>query len=1392
MITSLKITVGRSKFFLILLVSIISITFLQNVYALNINPEEITIGEIVYFEKSVCTTGRNPVLFIQEPSGRFVKNPDYANISVERLERCGGISNPRYIQSISGNVSITDEMESGEYKIFVRMTRQLTDFVYSGSLFLNYENWKYSFEKEINWNQENFNDSEWSIGTMPFGDSRLLPNTNTQWREHNKIYLRKTIHLEEYTQANLRMFAENKVTCYVNGERVGEHRSISALETKACNVNGRYQVYRDGLMMSSTEGYKGILFLGISKYLTPGENIIACVAEVEEEFYSRTTCSYIGGRRRCRTSRYPGRQFVDVEFAPLKQNEIFWSYNSNNWERLDSKSSIYWEYQCVRRYVRDRVTALRYVQTKRWSGPWQWNELDLTNDDVFYSKAEQFHWAITTDRRRSYWGLDVFDRTTYTRKWVWADEEINMLLRLVSITEPYCFVNEERINLYNYNTDYWNYISEIKLKEGVNLLTCRINPSTFDIFDINKTGFPGQLEITNVDIKIEDNFAKIKVHLDNTSNPETQVGVFLDLTRDNITTTKFAEITSADVSLEKREKDYFYDFIERIIIPKKYESINATRPIRAFDNNWNSFSEVQNRRNSAQFDEIYDISHLIENQSLELTEIRFRYKARRNTEIYLFNHKIDDFEKVFADSTSSIYTRNFEIENFSNYISDENTIKVRTKLLHSSGRYYESELILRGLEKKQEYYLQIISSSSTTIPIEIEPGTYNLTISAVDSITGNQAIYFAELEINQTGIIDKNTTYLKGNIGFFPIVEEQKESKSRDLNTPTILLTATIATASASAGAYIYSSKGKSSSLTVKKIDTSIANVDKIISNLNNYQAYKTHSNNRTFFQKWNEKYETYKKNIEIREKEKARIEAIRKEMIRKEKERKLRMKQESGILVNNFITSLTGLSAQEQTKAIDNFLNVHLNQKKGTLHGEHIWHLRDINQDINEHISKTEAQQRAEAEARARAESQAKQAAQSNQSLFNPIFFGQNPLQNQQQITHNQQQENNSWWNNFKGAASGLAKFAGIGIQNTVNTYVGIGSSLISGNIKGAAQDWYNHSKEGATFLGSVVKENWKDIAVAAGVGVTAGAIIGFTGGLGAPIAKVVVGAAVSAGAFNIGKKYSEPLNKLNNAKDKDEIDRLYNKLRREMTGDTIKIGVGVAGAKFSYGVNKNYIKPTISGNINGVDISKLSYKERWNIATNWKNWEPGINQLKYADNINEISFVKGTSADYWARHFDSGNVRLNYAILSKNPRVLEVVSSHEAIENMIYSKHGVRYFLDELGRPDYGKQETIVESINMEKLGESKFKEQFLESIRFEINDLNKKIPQSGGVEIIDISVKQQAKNLAVLKNIDIKTYNELNNILMRVDNYDQILSLSRRYDNVFNNDWSFLIGE
>jgi len=324
--------VARSNSFLLVIV-LLSVCSFSTAFAdpqLNFSSNYIDPGETIHFNGTFCgrfTTAYYGV-FIKEPSHRYNFYPDYINITINRTDSCGGY-NSNFI--VNGSITIPNDFVSGEYELVIDFTRRLNDYVYTFPFKVgnSSKEWKSTQSYPGNdWYEEGYNDTDWNSGFMPFGNPNLFPgNTNGTWYD-NQIYVRKEIYLDEYTQANLKMFAENSVECYVNGNYVGNHESLHALESGNCYNNVYVYDNRDVTATDDDYRYYGIKYVDVSKYLKPGKNVIACNAQIWNDIFVRRVSN--------RRYYYPGRQFLDVEFTPLQKNETRWTTGLSNKERNTS------------------------------------------------------------------------------------------------------------------------------------------------------------------------------------------------------------------------------------------------------------------------------------------------------------------------------------------------------------------------------------------------------------------------------------------------------------------------------------------------------------------------------------------------------------------------------------------------------------------------------------------------------------------------------------------------------------------------------------------------------------------------------------------------------------------------------------------------------------------------------------------------------------------------------------------------------------------------------------------------------------------------------------------------------------------------------------------------
>ena len=915
---------GAFKKYSFLAMVIISLIVIQSAHAdVFFNNSHPTPGDTISFSGKIwiCDNGYHRVL-IKEPSGRYIPHPDFLNVSIVYA----GKQNYCYkLYNISGKINVNKDFVPGNYSLVFDFTSSLSDYVVEHSFTVgNYTPiWKYQTSYPGgNWNGEVFDDSSWQSGFMPFGNPNLFPqNINTSWT-NSIIYLRKDFYLDSFTQANLKMFAENNVECWVNGHDVGNHESIHALKTDDCYRN-IIAYYGDAKVQATESGYRynGVKFVDISKYLRPGKNVIACRAEIFNNVYRNG--------RLYHWTYYPGRQFVDVEFLPLQQQGIFWTQNMYNynvqhyWNSPNVlQTSYYWEYQCET--VGHGHTYNRYVKTKDWYGSWQWNNVDITDDSTFYAKPEHFNWDNDYNDKTIYWGTSPFNgHLTYFRKWIWSDKNEYAVLKLSATKKPTCYLNGKQINVEPYNTSYWNYYFDIRLNQGANLLACSENPSQFSIFDLATSGFDGKLRISNVSVENSDDGINLSVELKNLAHPEVQLLLGVDV--DNNSYTK--KVSSAQISTEDDLQNlnvlYSQDWFENII-SVNYKNVSYGN--RASDRDWGTYAYLRNR-NRMQIEKTYQLS-----PNLTLNKLKFKYKYEGEISVYFYNYKTNNFEYITTSKNQNPTTSILEVPNATDYVSPDGNVKFKVNVMkgqfsqcnswgcyvtYSNAYYYEDELYAKGIQAVYANFTRINSNTNVNLFVPLEPGAHNITVSAIDLIDGDIDIFSSKFNI-----LAKPAE----KVGFLPVGgNSQQDSDIKAGNGNVIIIAATSAIASASV-AIAYLAKGKSTSL--KRLETSLSKAEKIVSRLEGYRSTSLKRNKYLFFKSISDKYALFKEHLDQREREEKRVEGIREYLRELERQAKLKFNKWSSKIVHKLLMGLSG-SNEKKIRQIDEFLSGHeLNYK--------------------------------------------------------------------------------------------------------------------------------------------------------------------------------------------------------------------------------------------------------------------------------------------------------------------------------------------------------------------------------------------------------------------------------------------------------------------------------
>ncbi len=1156
-----------NRFLLLVLISVIYLSVANAGIVFN-NTHPMP-GETISFSGDISIS-KSPYyrVLLKEPSGRYAINQNCVNLDVN-------YDNNKREYHINGTIKISKDFAPGEYSLVFDFTHYLSDTIKKYDFVVGdySDGWRYTQSYPgANWNKEEFDDSRWSIGHAPFANPSLFPGyANTYWTS-NTIYLRKDVYLNNFTQANLKMFAENTVNCWVNGHSVGGNSGISALRTGNCY--GKDWVYYGSRLVeavSDSYEYKGIKFVDISKYLKPGKNIIACRAEVYNDVYR--ICVYWPN---CRY--YPGRQFADVEFLPLQKGEIFWTkygaHTASNWYSPNLRQeSTYFEYSCSE--VGTTHTSHVYTHTKNWIGKWQWNSKGLTDDTTFYIKPEHFNWNSDYNHRTIYWGSSPFNGgVTLFRKWIWSDKNKYAILKLSVTKTPHCYINGKHVNLELYNTPYWNYYSDVKLNKGLNLIACQEAPSTFSIFDLTTSGFDGKLKISNVSVKNLDNGVKLNIKLENLAHPEVQSLIVVDV--DNDTYTK--EINLSHVFYQDVTQNINISYLPGWIVNNHFiSSINASYGGRANDKNWDTYAYLRNL-NSMRFEKEYTLA-----PNLTLDTLKIKYKFEGELTLYVYNYNTHTFDNVSTSKSESPIIKVVDVPNATNYVSSHGKVKLRMDVkkgqflrcysgrcypYYSNAYYYEDEIYAKGMQSVYTNFTKIKSYENTEMFIPLNSGNYSITISAIDLIDNDTDIFRSNFEL---------ALPTANKIGFIPLTGNSNGKDSSHSKEGLIIVAAASAIASASA-AVSYLSRGKSTSL--KRIETSLSKVDNILSRLQQYRSDSINENKFAFFKMLSGKYTAFKKHMRERWKEEERVKAIREYLIELEEKAKREEKEWFSKETAKLVGKLSG-SYEHQIRQIDKFLSGHdvdYEDAKRLLHireklfGMIFGIARDDVSDLVRKFAKKIGLKnyvnlgRWSDQLRLIIDDPTLRSKFSEFLSEQSYIPGENSNDNSYGDSGNSHDVNEEggddfhfWLDEFTGAFGGLTKYMKLSFKDLINKYTDIGSSLLKGDIISVFRKWFSYSKEDIKSLVTIIKNNYKEIILSFIAGLVAGAIIATTGGLGTPLALTISAAILSAGAIQLGKKYSEPLNELNNAQTDEEIESAYNNLRNMISGDVIVISTGI-----------------------------------------------------------------------------------------------------------------------------------------------------------------------------------------------------------------------------------------
>jgi len=484
----------------------------------NYNPAP---GEMVYFNYTTKYSYTSYRYLLGEPSGAYIENPSYVSATKTSINSSYSL--------INGSIAIPQDANSGTYYFVINEYRWPSESVDSVKFNVNHDDsWRYTiYSPNSNWTNLTFNDSAWQTGETPFADPKqFADHYNTDW--HNDvIYVRKVINLDNYTEASLRFMAENNVQCWVNGQFIGQQTdNVYALNLENCYAKtGNYYTKNYGwveLYYDDAYDYRGSQDIEISKYLKPGQNIIACKAWTEDNVFEK----------------YPGRSYLDVKFMPLGKDDIQWSTSTSVrnyfYKNSFAINGTYSEYSC--KWTTGNPRYLSFKLDPNLNSDWRWSEKPVTDNSFFFGDPYHYtHNFDSSDNNLKVGEVPYNGSTTYLRTWFWSDANGTKTLKISDTKIPTCYLNEQQLNLSNYNHAYWKYSTNVNLKQGLNLLACKSASATANQFDYQIAEVNGQLKITDVLVDGDSELIFTPI-IENANHPEADLGIVMQIDHENETT----------------------------------------------------------------------------------------------------------------------------------------------------------------------------------------------------------------------------------------------------------------------------------------------------------------------------------------------------------------------------------------------------------------------------------------------------------------------------------------------------------------------------------------------------------------------------------------------------------------------------------------------------------------------------------------------------------------------------------------------------------------------------------------------------------------------------------------------------------------------------------------
>lgn len=484
----------------------------------NLSSYKVNPGDTVYFNATILYGDCNKVrttpsgdywiycrhypvrIFIQDLNGAFIEPPNAIFKEVKSYYR----GDDEY-SIYQGSFKIPEKWVPADYKFYINHDYYAEQCSATNGCKASSTNWR-NGESSVgfsingnsslypNWQIEVYGDKYWRNATLPAGDSHHF-GTNVFSYFDKSAAFQTSFFVSKFVDTDIAIAAENVLSCSINGNVFASSEQWNQLTIdQSCaeggTINGylapngdRIHVYCD----DQTVQYGGELRFKLNNYLKSGINTIYCSVNIDKYFYEINRLEY------------PGRAYFDANFKIIEPSEIKWTTDSvKNWW-----TSAYDD------------------------ANWKWGELPVKDSTPY--RSEPFY--IDNAGHVDHYVVKPYNgQTTYFRKLIWSNESLPQTLMISDTKVPTCYFNEKTIALKNYSDTYWQYYTNISLKQGWNILACQSKATPFNQFDYRIVNNNGMLYIKNVTLSgtyTTGEKINFSIALGNASHPEIDVAVVL-------------------------------------------------------------------------------------------------------------------------------------------------------------------------------------------------------------------------------------------------------------------------------------------------------------------------------------------------------------------------------------------------------------------------------------------------------------------------------------------------------------------------------------------------------------------------------------------------------------------------------------------------------------------------------------------------------------------------------------------------------------------------------------------------------------------------------------------------------------------------------------------------